>query len=463
MEMQVIRRKVKSIKRRAAEPVYDIQVKKNHNFFANSSLVHNCIIFQEQVMELAEKVAGFPKDKCDEVRRAIMKRSISGGEAAKKASQETRDSFVEGCIKNGYTSQVANNLYDKILYFAGYGFNKAHAVAYAIDSFWCAWLMTYYEEQWLSSYMESMSNTPDQRSKAFGEAKALGYQIVPIDINHAALGWTVLPGKKLMPSMTSVKGVGESAVEELMQIRPIESIESFLYNEDGTWKPSKFNRKAFEALIKVRAFDSVGCIGSDKIFSSYRHMYETLMGQYTETVTRKRKGVQETVEIVRDHSNIIKKSSKKDPFEGQMKFYELARGLVGTEEWSHRELAQFQAEFFGTVDATMMFDGSLFKKLEDKGIAPIEELDTGKTDLVWFVTVMSNGKKGATPSAGVLKKTKNGKTYVQAFITGAVGKVIRMNVWGAKDLLDPFKLYVGEVKRDDYGFSTTAWKAKEIA
>lgn len=423
----------------------------------------SCIIFQEQVMELAEKVAGFPKDKCDEVRRAIMKRSISGGEAAKKASQETRDSFVEGCIKNGYTSQVANNLYDKILYFAGYGFNKAHAVAYAIDSFWCAWLMTYYEEQWLSSYMESMSNTPDQRSKAFGEAKALGYQIVPIDINHAAFGWTVLPGKKLMPSMTSVKGVGESAVEELMQIRPIESIESFLYNEDGTWKPSKFNRKAFEALIKVRAFDSVGCIGSDKIFSSYRHMYETLMGQYTETVTRKRKGIQETVEIVRDHSNIIKKSSKKDPFEGQMKFYELARGLVGTEEWSHRELAQFQAEFFGTVDATMMFDGSLFKKLEDKGIAPIEELDTGKTDLVWFVTVMSNGKKGATPSAGVLKKTKNGKTYVQAFITGAVGKVIRMNVWGAKDLLEPFKLYVGEVKRDDYGFSTTAWKAKEIA
>lgn len=116
--------KIRAIKRASAQSVYDIQVEKNHNFFANGLLVHNCIIFQEQVMELAEKVAGFPKDKCDEVRRAIMKRSISGGEAAKKAAQETRDSFVKGCIANGYTESVANNLYDKILYFAGYGFNK---------------------------------------------------------------------------------------------------------------------------------------------------------------------------------------------------------------------------------------------------------------------------------------------------------------------------------------------------
>lgn len=83
------------------------------------------IIFQEQVMELAEKCAGFPKDECDQVRRAIMKRSISGGAAAKKKAKETRDSFVKGCVKNGYAESVANDLYDKVLYFAGYGFNKS--------------------------------------------------------------------------------------------------------------------------------------------------------------------------------------------------------------------------------------------------------------------------------------------------------------------------------------------------
>lgn len=87
------------------------------------SKTHGLLIFQEQVMLLAEKCAGFPKQQCDDVRRAIMKRSISGGEAAKNAAQGIRESFVQGCIKNGYSERIANDLYDKILYFAGYGFN----------------------------------------------------------------------------------------------------------------------------------------------------------------------------------------------------------------------------------------------------------------------------------------------------------------------------------------------------
>ena len=86
---------------------------------------HGTIIFQEQIMMLAEKCAGFPPEECDEVRRAIMKRSISGGEEAKKKAEETRTSFVEGCIKNNYTREVADDLYDKILFFAGYGFGKS--------------------------------------------------------------------------------------------------------------------------------------------------------------------------------------------------------------------------------------------------------------------------------------------------------------------------------------------------
>jgi len=124
MMPEIVTRKIKSITRKGSKTVYDVQVSKNHNFFANKILVHNCIIFQEQVMELAEKCAGFPKEQCDEVRRAIMKRSISGGEAAKKTANDTRESFVKGCVENDYTIETANLLYDRILFFAGYGFNK---------------------------------------------------------------------------------------------------------------------------------------------------------------------------------------------------------------------------------------------------------------------------------------------------------------------------------------------------
>lgn len=341
--------------------------------------------------------------------------------------------------------------------------SNSHAVAYAIVSFWCAWLMTYYEEQWICAYLESMSHTPDQRAKAFGEVRALGYQIVPIDINQATMGWTVLPGKKLMPSMTSVKGVGDSAVEEIMEKRPFKSIEDMLYNEDGTWRLSKFNRKAMEALIKVRAFGSLQCVGPDKIFKSYRHMYETLMGSCVEIVEKK-KGSGEFVERVRDHSTLIKRSSKNDPYEGKKNFYELARKLAEThsEEWSQAELAEFQVEFFGTADVTMMFDQKYFDKFNQMDIPSIEDLEIGDTKYVWFVTVLAAVKKGGEPQAGIKKTTKNGKEYVQAFVTGPIGKPLRINVWGKKELFEPFKLCIAEVKRDDYGFSTASFKVKVI-
>ena len=391
---------------------------------------YTCIIFQEQVMELAEKVAGFPKDKCDEVRRAIMKRSISGGEAAKKAAQETRDGFVKGCINNGYSDQVANNLYDKILYFAGYGFNKAHAVAYAIDSYWCAWLMTYHEEQWLSAYVESMLGNPDKKAKAFGEIKKLGYTIVPIDINHADKGWTVLPGKRFMPSLLSCKGVGETAADEIIETRPYENLEQVLYNEDGTWRPSKFNKKALETLIKVGAFESLECVGEGRLFNSYHHMHEVLI----------------------ENADAIKKSPKKDAHLGRKTVYELARALAPMPEWTRREQADNQVEAFGSVDVSALLEPEVLKRLEDKGIRPVDEWD--KKDLYWFCI------QEATP-----KKTKTGKQYLLLQAVGPVGKAYRMNAWGwdgAKQF-PPLAVVIAEVDRNDFGLSTTMWRCKELA
>ena len=390
----------------------------------------SCIIFQEQVMELAEKVAGFPKDKCDEVRRAIMKRSISGGEAAKKAAQETRDSFVKGCVVNGYTEQVANNLYDKILYFAGYGFNKAHAVAYAIDSYWCVWLMTYYEEQWLSAYVESMLGNPDKKAKAFGEIKRLGYDIVPIDINHADTGWTVLPGKKFMPSLLSCKGVGDTAAEEIIASRPYTSIENMLWNEDGTWRPSKFNKKSLETLIKVHAFDSLECVGEGRVFNSYKHMHEVLI----------------------ESSDAIKKSPKKDPHQGRKTMFEIARALSPMEEWTRREQADNRIEAFGSLDVADLLEPAQLQRLEDLKVKSIDEWD-GKGHY-WFCI------QGAKP-----KTTKNKKQYLQLEATGPVGKIYRMNAWGWDGVkqFPPFTVVLAEVDRNDFGFSTTMWRCKELA
>lgn len=389
-----------------------------------------CIIFQEQVMLLAEKCAGFPKEQCDEVRRAIMKRSISGGEAAKKAAQETRDSFVKGCIINGYTEKVANNLYDKILYFAGYGFNKSHAVAYAIDSFWCAWLLTHYEEQWLTAYIESMSDTPEKKAKAFAELKRLGYKIVSVDINYAGLGWTVLPGKKFMPSLLSCKGVGTTAAEEIIQSRPFKSIEDILWNEDGSWRPSKFNRKALESLIKVGAFQSLECVGENKLFDSYRHMYE----------------------VVIENFDAIKKSPKKDPQLGRKTLFELARALSPMPEFSKKELAELHSEILGSFDVSSLVDEKILQRLEEMNVNSIDEWD-GKS-YYWFSVQSTTGKK-----------TKTGKNYLLIEAVGPQGKIYKLNAWGwdGNKSFDPLSILVAEIDKNDFGYSTTLWRCKELS
>jgi DNA-directed DNA polymerase III PolC len=421
---------------------------------------YGLIIFQEQVMELAEKCAGFPKAECDKVRRAIMKRSISGGEKAKKAAQETRDGFVKGCVVNGYTTAVANNLYDKILYFAGYGFNKAHAVAYGIDSYWCAWLMTYHEEEWVCSYMEAMSNTPDKKAKAFGEIKRLGYQIVSIDINLATASWTVLPGKKLMPSFLSCRAVGGAAIEEILRNRPYNSIEELLWNDDFEWRHSKFNSRALGSLIKIGAFGSLDIVGEEKLFKTYKHMHDTILGEHTgvkqKKVKPKVKGDPETfveVETVFDHCTMIKRHTRQDPHEGLKNFYELVRREADKPDWTSSERAENMVEVFGALDVTAMADPTILEKFEEKGIRPIDSMDHGEKDLVWFVVTKT-----------IPKKTKNGKQYLLLETAGPTGKMCKVFAWGwdGKKQIAPFTMCFAEIEKNDFGHATTFWKLREL-
>lgn len=390
----------------------------------------NCLIFQEDVMELAEVVGGFPKDQCDNVRRAIMKRDLSKGEAAMKEAKKMEDDFVAGAVKQGVSEATARKSYQQILWFAGYGFNKAHATAYAIDSYMCAWLLTHYEEEWLCAYMESMSNNPEDKGKAFGEIKSMGYRIVPIDVNHATTRWTVLPGKRFMPSLLSCKGVGETAIEEIMEQRPYASIEEMLWNEDGTWRPSKFNKKALENLIKVGAFESLDCVGEGKVFNSYHHMHEVLI----------------------ENSDAIKKSPKKDPHLGRKIFYELARGLAPEmEEWSRLEQAQMRVDVFGSLDVTALLDPGVMDRLEAKGVKPIDEWD--KKDFYWFCI------QNAVP-----KKTKNAKQYLLIEAVGPVGKAYRVNAWGwdGTRKFAPYTVVLAELDKNDFGMSTVFWRIKEL-
>jgi len=309
--------------------------------------------------------------------------------------------------------------------------NCSHAISYSINSYYCAWLLTHYEEQWLSAYVESMLGNPENKAEALGYIKSMGYTIVTIDINEAELGWTVLPGKRFMPSLLSCKGLGDTAAEEIIKSRPYKNIEDLLWNEDGTWRPSKFNKRAFEMLIKVGAFDSLGCVGEGKLFNSYHHMHEVLI----------------------ENAEAIKKSPKKDPLQGRKAMYEIARALApDIEEWSRKELAENQVEVFGSLDVSALLSPEVLQRLEDKGVKSVD--DWSEKGYHWFSV------KTATP-----KKTKTGKNYLMLEAVGPMGKSYKMHAWGWDGVktFAPYAVVLAEVDKNEFGFSTVLWRIKEIA
>lgn len=391
---------------------------------------YNCILFQEQIMQVAEVIGGFPKDQCDNVRRAILKRDHSKGEAAKNEAKAMEETFIKGAFERGVSNEIAQKAWQQILWMAGYCFNLAHATAYAIDSYMCAFLCRHFETQWLTAYLESMSGNDDGRAKAFADVRSMGYDIVPIDIKYASKSWSVLPGKKLMPALTAAKGVGETAADELQSLRPFNTFEELLWDENGVWRLSKFNKRALEALISVEAFNSLDCVGEGKLFSSYKHMHA----------------------VVIEHMNDIKKSSKKDPHLGRKRFFELLSEFRDIDPYTKLERISLSIKHFGTADVNMIISEETKDKLKKKGVESID--DYSEKNLYWFCVV------DAVP-----KKTKNGKKYLMLKVQGLAGKTYKMFMWawnGVK-MFDKYAIVIADVDNNpDFGFSTMQFRTREL-
>lgn len=302
--------------------------------------------------------------------------------------------------------------------------SNSHAISYAMDSFFCAWLMTYHETEWLCAYLESMSTNDVNRAKAFSEVRALGYKIAPIDVNYASRGWSALPGKRFMPSFTSCKGVGDVGVDELIRFRPFRSIEEMLWDNTGKWRLSKFNKRCLESLIKVGGFDSMDIVGPDRMFSSYRHMHEVLIVNNAE----------------------LKKSTKREPFKGQKRFYELVKELRGVRPWSREQQIKHQVEHFGSVDINRLVPDEVMTRLTEKGIPSIDQHDDDAPRSCWFVI-----------SSATRRTTKNGSPYLllSALADGGKEHKVYLWRWDGVTRFKSYELVVAVLELGAYGFSTS--------
>lgn len=221
---------------------------------------YGVMVYQEQIIKLLQMVAGYTPGEADLVRKAIgkKKRDIMAAEEPK---------FIEGCAKQGLTKKQAETLWGQIQPFADYSFNKAHAACYGLIAYWTAYLKAHYPDAFMAALMTSDADDIDRLSIEITECRHAGITVLAPDVNQSFVEFAVVPNeKKIRFGMAAVKGVGTAAVEEILRTRdedgPFASVSDFARRVST----SRFNRKAWESLIKAGAFDAFGS-RSDLLFN----------------------------------------------------------------------------------------------------------------------------------------------------------------------------------------------------
>ncbi len=214
---------------------------------------YGILVYQEQFMQISKEWCGFTGGQADTLRKAVGKKKID-------LMRKVKVEFVEGAINHGGASkEVAEKFWDQLEEFANYCFNKSHAACYGLIAYWTAYLKAHYPDAFMAALMTSDQDDIDRLAIEITECKHMGLQVLAPDVNESFVEFAVVPGKKQIRfGMAAVKGVGVGAVEEILRARDLDGkfagVEDFA-KRVGT---SKFNKKAWESLIKTGGFDRFG-------------------------------------------------------------------------------------------------------------------------------------------------------------------------------------------------------------
>jgi len=210
---------------------------------------YGVIIYQEQVMKIAQVLSGYSLGEADLLRRAMGKKI-----KAEMKAQRTR--FVDGAVKNGVNPKRADEIFDIVDKFAGYGFNKSHSAAYALIAYQTAWLKTHYPVEFLAASMSlDMANT-DKLSLFAQEAKFLKIEVIPPNVNSSMADFSVADGR-ILYALGAIRNVGGQAMEHLVQVRESGGKFKNLYDFADRVDPSFINKRAIENLAKAGAFRDI--------------------------------------------------------------------------------------------------------------------------------------------------------------------------------------------------------------
>ncbi len=210
---------------------------------------YQIMVYQEQVMLVAQAMAGYSMADADELRRAM-------GKKIKSVMQAEEAKFVDGCVQQGHPEETGREMFKLIEHFAGYGFNRSHAAGYGLVAYQTAYLKAHYPAEYLAALLTATKKDKDRTAVYLNECRQMGIEVLVPDVNESESDFTV-SDSRIRFGLSAVRNVGEGVVEKIVEARSDASFESFLdfVNRVDT---SALNKRTVESLIKAGAFDATG-------------------------------------------------------------------------------------------------------------------------------------------------------------------------------------------------------------
>jgi len=360
------------------------------------------LIFQEQIALLAHQLGkDVSLDEGNLLRKLLTKKGTGkGAEEKNKIYQK----FVAGCVEKGIAEHKATRLWETFEFFSGYGFNKSHAVSYSILSYQCAWLLNYYPVEWMAAFLDKEPES--RKERAINTAKKMGFEIRPLDINLSTRNWEIGDDGALIQPFSSIKGLGDAAIDQILNYRPFNTIEEFLFHDRVVY--SKLNKKALDVLVRSEALMPL----MDDRFTGSKHFWSSVAVDRAKT----KKKFNENVELYKPEG-----------------------------DFSYEEIIEHRTSLTGMFPLHLVMSQNIRDQLEANDIPPLGDFYP-EVPVAWFV-----------PREIVERKTKNGKKYWMLKVIDSTSTISTIKCWGIRDtdIIEINKPYMGKLDySEQWGFST---------
>ncbi len=390
---------------------------------------YGVIVYQEQVMQIANVLAGFTFGEADLLRRAM-------GKKKPEEMAKMRDKFIEGAVLKGIPREKADHVFELMAYFAGYGFNKSHSAAYALISYQTGYLKAHHPvELWAALLTNALDDTEKIGVFLVG-AKEMGIQVLPPDVNESDFDFTIKPGARILFGLGAVKNVGKQAVDVIVENRRLEGpfldFPDFLFRMEG----KKVNRRIVEALIRSGAFRSLNVRRSVAMES---------LDEIMAWAEKKKSG---------------KGAPKKSLFKDYVDPDSECPQLKDLPEWDERTLLREEREALGfyLTSHPMARYGDLILKLDTRTTRNLETVTEGEVVRIFGVV---------GPVREV--KTRKGDKMAQFSLMdleGGIDVVLFPDLYSRfQTLLEPDIpiLVTGTLERNDFGSKIRAMRVEAVA